>query len=779
MMVPDGAGGFREATLPVLALSFEYGGVSIRSSDKRPRFFTASASGPAPVTRDPDAERAARYLLESFGAVEIACLEDHSAIPGSEADYLVRVDEDVHGVCSFSAYAVPQLRALGWQLEVASDYPYQIVTGDGPWYARVAPTDTSNDWFSLELGIEVEGRQVNLLPALLDLLERLPANGRLESLIPQGARCFALPLGDGRYLPVPPDRVRLLVTVLRDLYSPDTSGKVSGTSSRAGQESGTARAGNVSGTSAGKLLFSGTKAASVASLDAAFEGGNLRWQGDRRLPERGRALASAPSPAEAPPTGLRATLRPYQLEGLAWLQHLRLHGASGVLADDMGLGKTLQTIAHLVAEREAGRLRDPALVVAPTSLMGNWRRELQRFAPFLRVTVLYGPRRRQLLPAIGRSDVVVTTYGALVRDEDALSRQPFSLLVLDEAQAVKNPRSQARRAATAIQAPHRIALSGTPVENSLTELWSIFDLLMPGLLGDADWFRHRYVQPIESEGNEERMAALRAQVAPFLLRRTKEEVAWDLPPKTELVRPVELRGAQRDLYESLRVAAHAEVRQAIRRKGLAGSTIAILDALMKLRQVCCDPRLLPGDAAQNVQTSAKHDLFMDLLGQQLARGRRVLVFSQFTSMLALIGESLRRDGIGYVELTGATTNRQRAVDTFEGRKVDVFLISLKAGGTGLNLVSADTVIHYDPWWNPAAQAQATDRAHRIGQTRPVFVYQLIVAGTVEERMLALQRRKQQLADGLLGRPGDPQSRLPLSERDVDQLFAPITDDPPE
>jgi SNF2 family DNA or RNA helicase len=293
---------------------------------------------------------------------------------------------------------------------------------------------------------------------------------------------------------------------------------------------------------------------------------------------------------------------------------------------------------------------------------------------------------------------------------------------------------------------------------------------MPGLLGDADWFRHRYVIPIERNGNAERLKALREQVAPFILRRTKEEVAKDLPPKTEIVRPVELRGSQRDLYESLRVAAHAEVREAIRRKGLGGSAIAILDALMKLRQVCCDPRLLAGDAARDVRESAKHDLLMELLDQQLPRGRRVLIFSQFASMLRLIGESLRRKRISYVELTGATADRQKPVDAFQQGAVDVFLISLKAGGTGLNLTTADTVIHYDPWWNPAAQAQATDRAHRIGQKNPVFVYNLIIAGSVEERMLGLQRRKRALADGLLAREGTSTS---LTEGDVEHLFAPL------
>jgi superfamily II DNA or RNA helicase len=717
---------FREIVMPVIELAFDYGGAA---------------------ERDPAGERQARYLLESFGAVELACLDDYSAGPGSRADYVVRMDEDVHGLCSFTAYALPQLRTLGWRVEIAADYPFQVVESEAPWYAKVEPE--SGDWFNLELGIELDGRRVNLLPALLDLLDRLPNAGRLEAIIPGGARCFALPIGDNRYLPVPPERLRILVGVLRELYDPE-AGKT--------------------------IVFPAAKAACLVAMDDAFarSRGSLRWEGATAVRDRGRALAAKPVGDGVPPAGLKATLRPYQQEGLAWLQHLRAHDAGGVLADDMGLGKTLQTIAHLVAEKEAGRLDAPALVVAPTSLLGNWRRELQRFAPQLRVTVLYGPKRRQSMLGLHRNDVVITTYSVLVRDEEVLAKRQFSTLILDEAQAIKNPRSQAHKAVLALQARHRLCLSGTPIENTLGELWSLFEFLMPGLLGDADWFRHRFTHPIEREGNNERMTALRAQVAPFILRRTKEEVARDLPPKTELVRPVELRGAQRDLYESLRVAVHAEVRQAIRRKGLAASSITILDALMKLRQVCCDPRLLSGETAQAVHESAKHDLLMEMLGQQLERGRRVLVFSQFASMLGLIAASLRRAGIRYSELTGATTNRQRAVDTFEQRHAEVFLISLKAGGTGLNLTSADTVIHYDPWWNPAAQAQATDRAHRIGQTRPVFVYKLIVAGSVEERMLTLQRRKQQLADGLLGRVGD--AALPLSAGEVEQLFAPIVDD---
>jgi superfamily II DNA or RNA helicase len=733
VLVPDGdplLGRVREERAAVAELSFEY---------------------PPGAPPDADEERRARVLLESLGALELACLDEITVFPGSKADYVIRADGDVHGLCSFTAYAVPQLRALGWRVDLPAEYPYQVVAADVPWYAHVAGDDEQPGWFNLELGIEVDGRRVNLLPALLDLLQSMPPSAPLERLTP-GGRSFALPAGENQYVTVPPERLRILVKVLRELYDADAGG--------------------------GAVRFPAARAGSLCQLDAAFvertiagagAGRGLGWTGATALADRGRGLAGAPAAAPVP-GGLRATLRPYQEDGLRWLQHLRAHDAGGVLADDMGLGKTLQTIAHLVAEKEAGRLDAPALIVAPTSVVGNWRRELGRFAPHLRVQLVRGAGRRAQWLQAGRCDVALTTYSLLVRDEALLASRRFSLLILDEAQAIKNPRSQAHRAAARINAGHRLCLSGTPVENHLGELWALFDFLNPGLLGDADWFRHRFAVPIEREQNVERLRALREQVAPYVLRRTKEEVARDLPPKTEIVRPVELGGAQRDLYESLRVAGHAEVRRVIASKGLGGSTITILDALMKLRQVCCDPRLVRGEAAAGVRESAKYDALMELCGQQLAQGRRVLVFSQFASMVKLIAEGLTARDVRWVALTGATVDRQGAVDTFQQRRADVFLITLKAGGTGLNLTSADTVIHYDPWWNPAVQAQATDRAYRIGQVRPVFVYNLIVAGSVEERMLALQRRKRALADGILA----PASGLPVSAREVEGLFAPIT-----
>jgi superfamily II DNA or RNA helicase len=756
----DPVGKEQETVLPVLALSFDYGGTLVRAGDRR-----------AAVARDEAGEARARRVLESFGPLDLACLDNVSAHLGSQVDYVLRTEIDAHVLCSFTAYAVPQLRALGWRVDIAPDYPFQTVDADPPLYAHVRPAgansseqtgqtgQTGNDWFSLELGIEVEGRRINLLPVLLDLLERVSPTSRLEALTPPGARGFALPTGDGRFVTIPTARMQVLLRVIGDLHQNEAN---QGKKKKKDRE---------------QVRFPALAAHALAEMEGALaprDDGRpaVGWSGATNVRDRGEALRAGPPPTDIePPRGLRAELRDYQRQGLAWLQHLRELGAGGVLADDMGLGKTLQAIAHIVAEKEAGRLDCPAVVVTLTSLVGNWRREIARFAPYLEVLVLHGAGRHRLFSRMAHADVVVTTYPALVRDAEKWAGRELHLALLDEAQAIKNPKSQAHEAVMGLEARHRVCLSGTPVENSLSELWSLFEFINPGLLGDAEWFAHRYTRPIEREGRAERLGQLRAQVAPFVLRRMKEEVARELPPKTEIVRPVELKGPQRDLYEGLRLAGHAEVRRAIADKGLGASTITILDALMKLRQVCCDPRLLPNGLASQVHESAKYELLLELVTQQRAAGRRMLVFSQFASMLALIARGLQTLEVPFSVLTGATQNRERPIDDFQSGRTDVFLISLKAGGTGLNLTTADTVIHYDPWWNPAVQAQATDRAYRIGQKKPVFVYNLIVAGSVEERMLALQRRKRALADGLLGRAGEDEFRL--SPAEVDTLFAPI------
>ncbi len=747
---------FHEIEVPVIELGFCYGNVQVGASDDREQLIVSCGGERHPIERNQAAEARARRLLEGFGAIELGCLDSYEPAFGSTADYVVSVDDDVNGYCMFGAYAIPQLRSLGWQVTVADDYPYRVVESAGSWFASLTPADEDPDWFSLELGVEIEGRRTSLLPALVEMLESCPDLTSLESLIRRARRGVALPAGDGRYLVVPGERLRGILLVLRELC--DGSGAPRELPSLDADD--------------GLPLYRG-QAPAMAHLDAVFAGSpdTLTWEGATEVRDEGEALVAHLGNRNLPmPRGLRATLRSYQIQGVSWMQSLRSLDVGGVLADDMGLGKTLQTIAHLLTEKEQGRRDRPSLVIAPTSLVGNWQRELARFAPQLRVVVLHGAKRKQVVDRIISADVVLTTYPVVVRDEELLTSRPWHLLILDEAQAIKNARSLAHRTVRQIEARHRLCLTGTPIENNLTELWSLFDFLMPGLLGSAETFKTRFRHPIEVEGNEERLQLLRQRVSPFILRRMKNEVVQELPPKTELVKPVELSDRQRELYESIRIAAHSEVRKVIRNKGLAASTVPVLDALMKLRQVCCDPRLVPVDAARKVKESAKLAALLELVEHQVAEERGVLVFSQFTSMLALIAEQLKRRAIDYVSLTGSTTDRQLPVDRFQRGEADVFLISLKAGGTGLNLTRAETVIHYDPWWNPAAQAQATDRAYRIGQQNPVFVYNLIVAGSVEERMLTLQDRKRQLASGILAGGGRP-TKLELA--DVENLFAPL------
>ena len=743
---------FETEKVPLLELSFEYDGMRYLASDAE-----GVEDESENESRDLDGERRARRFLESFGAVPLDCLDEYAT--SVHADYAVRCEGNVHDFCAFSAYVVPQLRALGWVVEIDRDYPFRVVNVDAhrepAWYANVETVSRDGeasgshsrpDWFGLELGIDLDGRRVNLLPALIELIERSNGKGFAE-LAQSAKKCLALPVGDGLYLPVPAERARALLRVLAELWEGASGEK-------------------------GRVEFPLVRAPALLALDEAFaaDGASLTMGGNGA--GRARTWAQqlvAPQLVEAvPPAGLVAQLRPYQVEGLTWLQNLRARGVGGILADDMGLGKTLQTIAHLLTEKIEGRLERPALIVAPTSLIANWSREIAKFAPSLKVHVFHGADR-QWAGAAG-ADIVITSYPILCRDEELVAKTAYHMVILDEAQTIKNMRSRAHGAARAIDAEHRLCLSGTPVENHLGELWALLDFVNPGLLGDELHFGRFYRVPIEKGRNEERLMALRELVAPYILRRHKRDVAKELPPKTEVLRPIELRGPQRELYESIRVAAHAEVRRLIRKKGMAASTIPILGALTKLRQVCCDPRLVRMGSAVSIRQSAKYEMFFELLEKQLADGHRVLVFSQFTSMLALLAQGLKERKVVYAELTGATIDRAAAVDKFEGGTASVFLISLKAGGTGLTLTSADVVIHYDPWWNPAVQAQATDRAYRIGQKKPVMSYHLFAAGSVEERILGLQRSKRHVADAILGTGA---ASSVLSETDVDVLFAPL------
>ena len=478
---------------------------------------------------------------------------------------------------------------------------------------------------------------------------------------------------------------------------------------------------------------------------------------------------SAPEKVE-PPVGLDATLRHYQEDGLSWLWFLQRHGLSGILADDMGLGKTVQALS-LLLKAKVDQGQKPTLVVAPTSVLPNWEREAEKFTPGLSIVVWHGADRKDYAEQLQHADLVLTSYALVRRDLEALSKVNFRYIVLDEAQNIKNADSATAQACKTLPSDLRLALTGTPLENRLSELWSIFDFLMPGFLGTLDSFNERYEQPIQVANDAEARDRLRRRIQPFILRRLKTEVAKDLPPKTETVAYCEMEPGQAALYKEVLDESRRKVYDTIEKVGFKRSRVSILAALMKLRQVCCDPRLLKLPPGTLLPPSAKLARFEELVSDLIAEGHRALVFSQFTEMLELLKERADSQKLSYMYLDGRTKDRMSRVDQFnDPAGPPLFFISLKAGGTGLNLTAADYVIHYDPWWNPAVEDQATDRTHRIGQTKAVISYKLITRGTVEEKILALQKRKRELAAGVLR--SDAEIGEALTERDVEDLFKP-------
>ena len=482
------------------------------------------------------------------------------------------------------------------------------------------------------------------------------------------------------------------------------------------------------------------------------------------LRERLRALAVAAEPDM--PTGLTATLRPYQRLGVAWLQFLQALGAGGVLADDMGLGKTITTLAFLLRRKE---LEGPAptLVVCPTSVATNWVREAARFTPGLCVTLLQGTARARAATDIAGSDLVVTTYAILRRDIEALAAVPLRCVVLDEAQNIKNESSATARAAGRLSASMRLALSGTPIENRLGELWSLASFANPGILGTAQAFERRFERPISGNRQSPLSDELRAIVRPFLLRRTKDEVLRELPPKTEVDRVVTMRPADRRLYDALAHSLRASVSKDIDKRGGLGG-LGVFTALTRLRQMACDPRLVDARLHRDGSVGAKREAFLELVRELVAEGRRALVFSQFVELLTLWRRDLDADGIGYEYLDGSTRKRDEVVVRFQQGRAPLFLISLKAGGAGLNLTAADTVILCDPWWNPAVEDQATDRAYRIGQDKPVTVVRLVAQGTIEEKILSLKAKKRELSRAVIS--DDAGALSGLTEADVRVLL---------
>jgi superfamily II DNA or RNA helicase len=767
----------KPTAIELAAVSFDYDGVSI-NADSSVTLVPLPGGDVIHIRRRYDAEKKRLLELRKTGLQKVPTRSVHASRLAPDT-MLGLPDADAWS--EFVNDAVPELVAKGWRVTMAPEFRYNVIEIDAiDGTARQA----GDGWFDLEMGIRVGERNVRLEPLLADLFrrDRRWLSGALESI--GDSEPIELKTEENKRLRLRADRLKPVVRVLVDLFD-----------------------------SLGGALADGAPlrvaALDAGRLDALNDTGRWQFSGDASIRELARRLQAGPGLREVPlPRGLTAELRGYQQQGLNWMQFLREQELAGVLADDMGLGKTVQTLAHILAEKEAGRLTRPALIVVPTTLVHNWREEARRFAPALKVLVLNGPQRKERFEQIGEHELILTTYALLWRDQKVLAEHDYHLLILDEAQYVKNASTKAAQAIRGLRARHRLCLTGTPLENHLGELWSQFDFLLPGFLGSQKDFTRRWRNPIEKNGDDVRRALLARRIRPFMLRRRKDEVAKELPPKTTIVCPVDLEGAQRDLYETVRTAMQAKVRAAVSAQGLARSHIVVLDALLKLRQVCCDPRLVRthgargesvdaggpladssanssatsrGDApkpekdkpakGERSMRSAKLDLLLSMLPELIEEGRRVLLFSQFTGMLALIAGALDEAAIPYVMLTGDTTDRVTPVERFQRGEVPLFLISLKAGGVGLNLTAADTVIHYDPWWNPAAENQATDRAHRLGQDKPVFVYKLIAAGSIEEKIVALQEQKAGLADSILSE--DAAGATKFSDDDLDALFAPM------
>ncbi|MBW2719454.1 MAG: DEAD/DEAH box helicase [Deltaproteobacteria bacterium] len=578
------------------------------------------------------------------------------------------------------------------------------------------------DWLNLDMKFESGGAAVR--------------EEELRACLEHGRRLVRLE--DGSYAPIDPEKVGDVLTRMAEIYA--TAGMK--------DKLPLSQAGRVQDLL--KMVENAKVSATAKSLFAKIED-----------------IDEVPSIPK--PRTLKADLRPYQKDGFSWLVFLHELNSGGILADDMGLGKTVQAIALLLWAKSKHK-RKLNLVVAPTSVVPNWEREIAKFAPGLKTVVWQGPNRSQRAPELEKADVMITSYALLRRDEELLQALDLRYVILDEAQHIKNPMSQTARSAKKLSSERRLALTGTPIENRLSELWSIFDFVSPGLLGTLKTFEERIARPID-RGDMETAQRLRATIKPFIMRRLKRDVAADLPDKIEQEMIVPLAEAQAKLYKQVLGQVRKSVLSEVEKKGVSKAQIQILVALTRLRQVACDPRLMKlPDTDFDADDSGKLGALREIIDEAIDGGHRVLVFSQFVGMLNHIRAALDADGVEYEYLDGSTKDRIERVDRFnEETGAPVFLISLKAGGTGLNLTGADTVIHFDPWWNPAVEDQATDRAHRIGQTKNVNVYKLIAAGTVEEKILELSAKKRELVSNVLSTEGSPLKGL--TKADVENLFS--------
>jgi superfamily II DNA or RNA helicase len=671
------------------------------------------------TVRNPAAEREALLVLQEVG------------LKGDVGDGLTPV-VGCSPVLNFMGRYVPFLKRRGWQIELdgrAGEFmeglrfatPVVHVADGG-----------ANEWFEVDFQFD-DGQGGSLTSAEI---QRALLKG--ESFVEKGGRTILLDA--------------TAIESMNDVFADCASGE---------------------GSRPGSFRLAGIYASYVKSSLNALDGVDVEaspaWV--RRAEQQNRELQVEPVTLAEP---LNTVLRAYQRDGVSWLRFLEQHVFGGILADEMGLGKTLQALAWLKMPRihSNGHGQTPALIICPTSLVENWAEEARRFVPDLKVLTVSGGDRHEKWPELEKADIVVTSYALLRRDIDHYTPIEFSAAILDEAQHIKNKATQNALAAKRLKARHRLVLTGTPIENSVSDLWSIMDYLMPGYLGPHERFRQGYELAIARGGADAELAQvkLKRKLQPFLLRRMKRDVAKDLPPKIERVATCTLSPDQQLVYQEYLVASQRKIADLVSQQGFQRSRLEILKTLLRLRQVCCHLDLLKLPDLQPKFPSAKLDLFFELLDEACDAGHRVLVFSQFVSMLTILRAELDKRGLTYCYLDGATQERLKVVHEFNTRRdIPVFLISLKAGGTGLNLTGADMVIHYDPWWNPAVEDQATDRAYRIGQKRTVYSVKLIAKNTVEEKVLELQRRKQAVIDATL--ENDEQVMSKLTWEDIQELLS--------
>ncbi len=633
-------------------------------------------------------------------------------------------------VLNFMGNHIPALRRMGWHIDVEGRAGTMVEEMD-----MITPVvrigDSGAGWFDVSFTFE------DTAGASLSQSDIQLALQRGESFIQRGDRTLLI---DG-------DAVHSMFDVFQDC------------SSEGAEEHGHFRV---------PSIYSGFVQSSLQSLDGVDIEDSPAWRTMASQTNRTMRIETV-----ALPEALEKTLREYQKDGVNWLRFLEINGFNGLLADEMGLGKTVQALTWFQMDRHHPEaMGKPVLIVCPTSLVENWAEEAQRFTPGRKVLMLAGADRHDKWASLGEANMVITSYALLRRDLDQYLKVQFSVAVLDEAQHIKNRSTQNALAAKQLRAHHRLVLSGTPMENSVSDLWSIMDFLMPGYLGPHDKFKNRYESPIAKGGADADLAHLRLKrkLQPFLLRRRKSEVARDLPPKIERIASCTLSPDQRLVYNELIEASRRKLTQMVARQGFNRSRMDVLVTLMRLRQVCCHLELLKLPGLKPRFPSAKMDLFFELLDEALDSGHRILVFSQFVSMLQILKTELDQRGLTYCYLDGATKERMSVVHQFNTeRSIPLFLISLKAGGTGLNLTGADMVVHFDPWWNPAVENQATDRAYRIGQKQTVYSVKLLTKDTVEEKVLALQERKKAMIKATI--ESDEAMMQAMTWEDVQELLS--------